>query len=89
MVTGEQVKTAALAAGLTYVRHHECGGCGSWVGHSIDGENLYFEPGCDCSWSPREPIGWDSVADEINMQNDEWRDKLMDRWGMGSKEQEK
>lgn len=84
MVTGDQVRAAALAAGLTYVQHHECGCCGAWVAHSIHGENLFFEPGCDCSWSPPEPRDWQSVADEINMQNEEWRVKLMQRWGMGS-----
>jgi len=85
MVTAEQVKTAAIAAGLTYIPHHDCGGCGAWVAHSIQDGNLFFEPGCDCSWSPPEPREWQSIADEINMQSsEEWKGKVMQRWGMGS-----
>jgi len=85
MVTGDEVKAAAISAGLTYVPHHDCGGCGAWVAHIIEGENLFFDPRCDCSsMGFQEPREWQSVADEINMQNDEWRVKLMQKWGMGS-----
>jgi len=86
MVTADQVREAAIKAKLTYVPHHECGLCGEWVAHEINlatGE-LFFSPACGCSFRPSEPRTWQSVADEINMQNEEWRVKLMQRWGMGS-----
>ena len=86
MVTDDEVEAAAISAGLTYVPHHECSICAEWVGHSIYARtgNLFFEPACGCSYSPPEQRSWQSVADEINMQNDECRVKLMQKWGMGS-----
>lgn len=69
MVTGEQVKEAAEKAGITRIDHHDCGGCGMMVFYSIHGGQLYFNPGCGCSWSPREPRSWESAADWINMQS--------------------
>ena len=82
MVTGQQVKEAVKAAGLTWIPHHDCGCCGATVGYTVHGEDLYFAPGCDCSWTPEEPRTWDSAADWINMQNEEWRAKLMAKFGM-------
>lgn len=78
MVTGEQVRAAVMAAGLTYIPHHECSCCGEMVAYTVHDGDLYFAPGCGCSWSPQEPRTWDSAADWINMQNDEWRVKLME-----------
>jgi len=82
-VTGEQVKAAMIAANITRVDHHDCGGCGEMVFYSREGENLFFNPGCGCSWSQAEPRTWDSAADWINMQSSaEWRNKLRERFGL-------
>lgn len=69
MVTGEQVKEAAKKAGIGWVDHHDCGGCGVMVGYRIDGDQLYFRSGCGCSWSPDRPCSWDEAADHINRQS--------------------
>lgn len=82
MVTGEQVKNAAIAAGLTFIPHHNCGCCGYTVGYMIDGDNLYFAPGCDCHWGQVEPRSWDSAAEWINMQDKQWQEKIAARFGM-------
>jgi hypothetical protein len=71
-VTGEQVREAAIKAGITRVDHHDCGGCGYMCTYRIVGGQIYFDPGCDCSRfgpSPMEPVEWESAARWINMQS--------------------
>jgi hypothetical protein len=70
-ITGDQVRAAVEAAGITTIDHHDCGLCGAMVYYSVDGGRLYFNPGCDCRWTPREPRSWDDAADWINMQSQE------------------
>lgn len=76
MVTGDQVREAAEKAGVTYIEHHDCSLCGSMVAYTIENGQLFFNPGCGCSWSPREPRSWDDAAEWINMQQREgkWGD---------------
>lgn len=31
-----------------WVRHHQCAGCGCWVGYVREGNEWYFDSGCDC-----------------------------------------
>jgi hypothetical protein len=82
-VTGEQVRDAMITANITRVEHHDCGGCGVVVFYSRIGENLYFNPGCGCKWSPSEPRAWSDAADWINMQtSEEWRQKLRAAFGL-------
>jgi hypothetical protein len=81
-VTGAQVLEAMKAANITHVDHHDCGGCGEMVFYSRFGDQLFFNPGCGCSYSPPEPRSWDEAADYINMQNDEWRAKLKALFGL-------
>lgn len=72
MVTGEQVKEAALKAGITRIDHHDCGGCGYMTAYLIEDGRLYFDPGCYCSRygaAMSEPRSWQSAADWINMQS--------------------
>lgn len=72
MVTGNEVKTAVLAANLTRISHHECGICGVMVGYEVRGEELYFDSGCDCSGgSNLRHCDWEDAAHWINMQSNE------------------
>ncbi len=83
MVTGEQVRAAVMAAGLTYIPHHDCGCCGEWVAYTVHDGDLYFNPACGCAWGPAEPRTWDSAADWINMQtNEAARAQIMAKFGM-------
>lgn len=83
MVTGEQVRAAAMSAGLTYIPHHECSLCGQFVAYTVHDGSLYFNPACGCSWSPAEPRTWGSAADWINMQtNEDTRAQIMEKFGM-------
>lgn len=82
-MTGEQVKEAMIAKNITYVPHHNCGGCGEMIFYSREGEQLSFNPGCGCSWSPPEPRSWDDPAYWINMQSeDHWRVDIAARFGL-------
>lgn len=89
MVTGEQVKQAAEAAGIKEIDHHDCGGCGYMTKYIIENGQLYFDPGCDCvrRASPPEPHSWDSAAEWINMQvrSGKWGDvgaKIAAKFGL-------
>ncbi len=85
LVTGEEVKAAMIAANITHVDHHDCGGCFEMVFYSREGKHLFFNPRCGCSsgWSPPEPRDWSDAADWINMQSStEWRNKLRARFGL-------
>lgn len=81
-VTGEEVREAALAAGITRIEHHNCGLCRAPVFYSIHEGALFFNPGCDCSWSPPEPRSWESAAEWINMQSrEDAREMIKQRFG--------
>ena len=69
MVTGDQVKEAVVKAGLTWIQHHDCIGCGQDVGYVVRDGDLYFSSGCGCSWSPDRPCSWDEAAEHINRQS--------------------
>lgn len=38
------------------------------VHYTVDNGQLFFSPGCGCSWEPPQPRTWQSAADYINMQ---------------------
>lgn len=90
-VTGEQVREAVAAANITYVPHHECGGCGSMVSYQVYQGQLFFDPSCDCTRDGGpEPRTWDSAAGWINMQsNAEARASIMKRFGFTVEEETK
>jgi len=83
-VTPEEVKAAVIAASLTRIDHHDCGGCGAMVYYSIVDGNLFFNPACDCGsyWSPPQPRDWSEASDWINMQSDLFKDQLARRFGL-------
>jgi hypothetical protein len=82
-VTGDQVREAMQAAGITYVEHHACGLCGYMTNYQVIDGALYFYPGCDCSYGPRERRSFQDAADWINMQSsDTARARLLQRFGL-------
>lgn len=83
-VTPDEVKRAVLAAGITWIDHHDCSICGWMVGYTRVGEQLYFDPRCDCTSFPEypRPRSWQSAADWINMQiREDIKAKIMARFG--------
>lgn len=88
-VTGEQVKEAALAAGIEEVAHHECGGCWVTVNYVVVGEDLFFDSNCDCGpcTSELQPRSWDDAADWINMNKGEERKRIAALFGLALEEE--
>lgn len=86
MTTANEVRDAMIAANITEVDHHDCGGCGYMTKYLRHGENLFFDRGCWCSSygvAGPEPRDWSSAAEWIDMQTKpEWRDKLRQRFGL-------
>lgn len=76
MVTADEVRDAAKAAGITRIDHHDCGLCGHMVYYAVHQGHLFFNGGCRCSWEPPRPCSWQDAADYINMQSrtGEWGD---------------
>ena len=84
-VTGDEVKAAMIAGNITQVDHHDCGICGYMTRYWRQGEQLYFDRGCDCQWGGSEPRSWDDAANWINMQSKpESNEKLRKAFGLTS-----
>lgn len=83
MITPAEVKQAIQAAGINRVDCRECSFCGYPLAYYIRGEEVFFDPGCDCSSGGRfERRDWSDLADWLNMQtNPEWQAKLRQRMG--------
>ena len=82
-ITGEQLKQAMIAANITRVDHHDCGICGYMTAYVRQGELLYFDPGCDCSFrGALEPRPWEWAARWVNEQDAEWQIKLAAAFGL-------
>jgi hypothetical protein len=85
MITANQVKEAMIKANITEVDDHKCHFCGYMTKFSRHGEVLLFDPGCNCidykkGWEVRS---WQSIADWINMQdNEEARNKIAGMFGL-------
>lgn len=83
-VTAQEVRDACLACGTGLsIQHHKCSLCDCWVHYQVENGELFFAPGCGCSWSPMEPREWQDAADWINVQdNDKARNAIRAKFGM-------
>ena len=89
-VTAEQVKTAAIAAGKTFIENHRCGGCNSVVGWILvtmpNGDrDPFYDSNCGCVKYETRPTyaGWQDCADFVNIQtNLEARNNVRERCGL-------
>lgn len=84
MVTGEQVKAAVMASGITLININSCSICKEWIAYVVNNGNLYFDPSCRCSIAfAADPRTWGSAADLINMQTNETaRTRILAGFGM-------
>ena len=69
-VTAEEVRAAAVAAGVRLIPLRPCSICLEWLHYMVAGGDLYFDPSCDCTRFSSGPIphDWQSAADLINRQ---------------------
>jgi hypothetical protein len=79
------VKAAVKDTGRTFWHIHNCSFCGYDCGYVFEGDLVGYDSGCHCTYRRGgiEPRSWDSVAECINMQNDEWSQKLWDELNSG------
>lgn len=79
-VSPNQVKAAVAAAKRKFWKVHDCSMCGYPCGYLFNDDEVAYDSGCDCvRYSPViQPRTYADVANQINMQNDEWRKKLWD-----------
>ena len=81
-ITSKELQAAMVAANITSVFHHSCGICDYPTSYIREGENIYFDSGCGCtSRSHLSLRTWDSVADWVNMQNEENQSALKKEFG--------
>lgn len=71
-VTANQLRDAAVAAGVRKIDHHDCSFCGYMVAYYVRDGELYFDSGCNCTSNPDsfQRRSWQSAAEWINMQTD-------------------
>jgi len=79
MITSDTVKESVLASNKTYFPVRKCSMCGYGLSYQVKDDNLYFDPGCDCtSGGHLERRSWEYLVEWINMQsNDKARKDLM------------
>jgi hypothetical protein len=80
-VSAEQVKEAVNVTKRRFWRLHNCSMCRYPCGYIFDEKGeVSYDSGCYCvrSMPPHRPSDFQDVANQINMQNDEWRKKMWD-----------
>ena len=85
MIHDFEVKQAMIKANITSVFVRECSLCNYPLAYVRDGENIYFDSGCDCTrggpnYSHRD---WSDVSDWINSQvYEDRKNELMKKFGL-------
>lgn len=69
--TIEEFKASVLAGTREEWNHHACGACGSPVKYARQGEGIFFDSNCDCTyyWSEPQPKSWQDLYDFLSSQN--------------------
>ena len=73
-----EIKEYCKRKNIHFIPHHPCSICGVAVGWNIYNEEnqVYFCTTCDCSNYYREyPDTWDRIAEWVNDENGNLRDK--------------
>jgi hypothetical protein len=88
IVTADQVKAAAVKAGIFLVARARCAECECWTFYRVVGGALYFDPTCGCSrfHADPEPCSWQEAADWINGQEHEEQRISLHDFGFFDKE---
>lgn len=79
-VSADQIKAAVEAAKRKFWKLHNCSMCGYPCGyHFRESGAVEYDAGCDCvNYGPAITTrDYADVAAQINMQNDEWRSKML------------
>lgn len=82
MKTVDDFKKAAKDKNITRWNINDCSICGYKCGFNISGDEVSYDPGCNCVWGGSESRTWQDLADDYNMQTDKKFIKEMNEfWG--------
>jgi len=84
-VTSDEVKEAMIEANLERVLVRNCSMCGYQMEYIREGENLFYDAGCHCTYmrGGLEPRDWNSISEWINMQSaDEHKIRIAEKFGI-------
>lgn len=86
MKTVQDFKTAAKEKNITRWNIHDCSICGYVCGYIIQGDQVYYDSGCDCIGRENvQPRSWHDIVEHYNMQTSEKYIKEMNAfWGFST-----
>lgn len=83
-VTAEQCRAIVKDKGFRRVGHHRCTLCGYQTAYVFDGDAVYFDPGCDCTYGRNvRPSSYESLAETFNRQTPEIRAHMWEDFQAG------
>lgn len=67
MKTGQDFRDVAREKNVTRWNIHGCSICGYQCGYVIQGDDVGYDSGCNCSWGGIRPSSWGAVAEHYNL----------------------
>jgi hypothetical protein len=78
-VTTDEVKAAIVGSNVKRWKLHNCSMCGYPCSYLFAAEDVGYDAGCDCvSYHNIRPSSYGEVADTLNMQKPEIRQRMWD-----------
>jgi len=76
--TAQELKEQARKIRLNFWLINVCSLCGYHCGYVIDGDNVYYDSGCDCGFGhePLQPRSWENLAEQYNRNQPENNPKI-------------
>jgi hypothetical protein len=73
MKTKEELKEQAEKIGLSFWKIHTCSMCGYDCGYVIQGENVGYDSGCDCTYGRGgiQQRSWEELTEAFNRNQPE------------------
>lgn len=90
MKTAQDFQQKAKEKNITFVPIHKCSMCDYQCGYIIQGEDVYYDSGCNCTGgSEHQNRSWQDIADDYNRNqrennkniSQEWLDETDKFWG--------
>lgn len=69
--TTQELKEQVHKIGLKRWNIHECSMCGYSCGYVIQGDEVSYDAGCNCSFNPPQPREWEDLTRAFNQNQPE------------------
>lgn len=69
--TPEELKNQVKLKGINKWTVHNCSMCGYPCGYVFRGEDVFYDPGCDCVFGEEKQRSWENLAEEFNRNQPE------------------